>query len=55
MILSFKNSLSLNPYGLDLVVCPFQGPGGDQIVVLGQDATPVGHEGVSKLCEHWDI
>ena len=49
-----SESISLFFHGLDLVVGSFQRSGGDRIVEVGQDSIPLGHEGVSEPCEHWD-
>lgn len=41
-------------HGFDLVVGPLEGSSGDGVIVVGQDAGPVSHEGIGKLGEHGD-
>ena len=49
-----SEAICLPFHGLDLVVGALQGAGGDGVIVVGQDAGSVGHEGIGKLGEHGD-
>jgi hypothetical protein len=42
-------SVSLALHGFDLVVGPFQGAGGDRIIIVGQDAPAMEGQGFSEF------
>lgn len=44
-----SESISLSFHGFDLVVCSFQWPCGDRIVVVSQDSRSMGHEGAGEF------
>lgn len=47
-------AIGLPFHGFDLIVGPFQGSGGDGVVIIGQDAAAVKGQGLGHLDQHGD-
>jgi len=49
---SVSEAICLPLHGLDLVICAFQGAGGDSVVIVCEDSSPVSPKGVCEIFEY---
>jgi hypothetical protein len=51
---SVPEAVCLSLQCLDLVICSFERPSGDGVIVVCQNAPPVGSQSVGEILEHTD-
>jgi hypothetical protein len=52
--LPVSEAIGLPLHSFDLVIGPFQGAGGDGVVIEGQDASAIDRQGLAHFDEHGD-